>query len=303
MIGFSIMTRDLVKRRGRCRALDGFSISVPRGSIMGLVGENGAGKTTWMMTVAGFLNADAGEIDILGMGPFDASVHAGRVAILPQDSELPLELTLTGALYRFGRIQGLSDEEARKSAQEALSAVNLSDRANASVRTLSHGMRKRAMVAQCFIGNPDIVLLDEPLNGLDPVESARLRRFIKAQQGRRTIVVSSHHLEDVERLCTHVAIAHKGRLMKMDTMSAITHGSERIAYKLTSAPADFASLQSAVPSMELEWREKENLLVCVFSDAAGGIAEVNRKFLPLLLSQAGVISVMPGQSLEEALEL
>ncbi|MBO5940171.1 MAG: ABC transporter ATP-binding protein [Kiritimatiellae bacterium] len=303
MIGFSIMTRDLVKKRGRCRALDGFSVSVPRGSIMGLVGENGAGKTTWMMTVAGFLNADAGEIDILGMGPFDASVHAGRVAILPQDSELPLELTLMGALYRFGRIQGLSDKAAGKSAREALSAVNLSDRANASVRTLSHGMRKRAMVAQCFIGNPDIVLLDEPLNGLDPTESARLRRFIKSQQGLRTVIVSSHNLEDVERLCTHVAIAHKGRMVKMDTMSAYTRSSERVAYKLTSAPLDFAALQSAVPGMELEWRADEKLLICVFSDAAGGIAEVNRKFLPLLLSQSGVISVMPGQSLEEALEL
>ena len=89
MIGSAIVTRDIVKRRGKRRALDGLTLSVPRGSILGLVGENGAGKTTWMMTVAGFLRPDSGEIDILGMGPFDAERHAGRISILPQDSELP----------------------------------------------------------------------------------------------------------------------------------------------------------------------------------------------------------------------
>jgi ABC-type multidrug transport system ATPase subunit len=157
---------------------------------MGLVGENGAGKTTWMMTVAGFLSPDSGEIDLLGCGPFDAARHGGRISILPQDSELPLEMSPLDALYRFGRLQGLSSSQALKSAEEALAAVNLSERAKAPVRTLSHGMRKRAMVAQCFVGNPEVVLLDEPLNGLDPVEASRLRRFILSQRGLRTVVVS-----------------------------------------------------------------------------------------------------------------
>jgi ABC-type multidrug transport system ATPase subunit len=190
MIGSAIVTRELVKRRGKRRALDGLTLSVPRGSILGLVGENGAGKTTWMMTVAGFLRPDSGEIDLLGMGPFDAERHAGRISILPQDSELPLESTPKGALYRFGRLQGLSPDAARRSAHDALAAVNLLDRADAAVRTLSHGMRKRAMVAQCFVGNPEIVLLDEPLNGLDPVEADRLRRFIASQRG----LMSPHSL-------------------------------------------------------------------------------------------------------------
>ena len=90
MTGPAIVVRDLVKRRGKSRALDGFTLAVPRGSVLGLVGENGAGKTTFMMTVAGFLRPDSGEIDILGSGPFDAERHSGRVAILPQVSELPL---------------------------------------------------------------------------------------------------------------------------------------------------------------------------------------------------------------------
>jgi ABC-type multidrug transport system ATPase subunit len=300
MIGSAIVTRELVKRRGKHRALDGFTLSVPRGSILGLVGENGAGKTTWMMTVAGFLRPDAGEIDLLGLGPFDAGRHAGRISILPQDSELPLESTPMDALYRFGRLQGLSPNVARRSAHDALAAVNLLDRANATVRTLSHGMRKRAMVAQCFVGNPEIVLLDEPLNGLDPVEADRLRRFIASQQGRRTVVVSSHNLEDVERLCTHVAVVGKGRLARMDTVASITHGTDRIVYTLSSALADTASISAAVPGANLELRDGGRMIVCSFGSESGGIAEVNRLLLPALLAQTDIISVVPGQSLEEA---
>lgn len=300
MIGSAIVTRNIVKKRGRCRALDGLTLSVPRGSILGLVGENGAGKTTWMMTVAGFLSPDSGEIDILGGGPFDAERHSGRIAILPQDSELPLEMSPYDALYRFGRLQGLSAHAARRSAQGALAAVNLSDRAKAPVRTLSHGMRKRAMVAQCFIGNPDIVLLDEPLNGLDPVEADRLRRFILAQKGRRTVVVSSHNLEDVERLCTHVALIGRGRLTRMDTLASITHGTDRVAYALASRPADIDALVTAVPGGSLEWRDDGNILICSLGSFGGGVAEVNRVLLPAILAQTDVLSVTPGQSLEEA---
>ena len=300
MIGSVIVTRELVKRRGKRRALDGLSLSVPRGSILGLAGENGAGKTTWMMAVAGFLRPDSGEIDLLGMGPFDAERHAGRISILPQDSELPLESTPKGALYRFGRLQGLSPDAARRSAHDALAAVNLLDRADAAVRTLSHGMRKRAMVAQCFVGNPEIVLLDEPLNGLDPVEADRLRRFIASQRGRRTIVVSSHNLEDVERLCTHVAVVGSGRLVRMDTVAAITHGTDRIVYTLSSAPKDAAAISAVVSGADFEWRDGGRMLVCSFGSEMGGVAELNRILLPALLAQTDIISVMPGQSLEEA---
>jgi len=300
MIGFAIVTRNLVKRRGRQRALDGLSLSVPRGAVMGMVGANGAGKTTWMMTVAGFLRPDAGEIDLLGGGPFDAARHGGRVAILPQDSELPLEDTPAGALYRFGRLQGLTAAAARRSVRETLAAVNLVERAHSRMRTLSHGMRKRAMVAQCFVGRPEVVLLDEPLNGLDPMEADRLRRFILSQRGRQTIVVSSHNLEDIERLCTHVAFIEKGRVTRMDSVASITHAADRVAFTLTHEPDDIAALSAAVPGASFEWRAAERLLICTFDGETGDVASVNRRLLPALLSQTDVLAVASGLSLEEA---
>ena len=300
MIGFAVVTRNLVKRRGRHRALDGFSLSVPRGAVMGMVGANGAGKTTWMMTVAGFLRPDAGEIDLLGGGPFDGTLHGGRLAILPQDSELPLEDTPEGVLYRFGRLQGLTVAAARRSVREALDAVNLTDRARSRIRTLSHGMRKRAMVAQCFVGRPEVVLLDEPLNGLDPVEADRLRRFILGRRGRQTIVISSHNLEDIERLCTHVAFIEKGRMVRMDSIASITHATDRIAFTLAHEPGDIAALSAAVPGASFEWRATERLLICTFDGETGDVASVNRRLLPALLAQTDVLAVASGLSLEEA---
>ena len=300
MIGFAIVTRNLVKRRGRQRALDGLSLSVPRGAVMGMVGANGAGKTTWMMTVAGFLRPDAGEIDLLGGGPFDATRHGGRVAILPQDSELPGEDTPEGALYRFGRLQGLTAAAARRSVRETLEAVNLTERARSRMRTLSHGMRKRVMVAQCFVGRPEVVLLDEPLNGLDPMEADRLRRLILSQRGRQTIVISSHNLEDIERLCTHVAFIDKGRVTRMDSIASITHATDRIVFTLTREPGDMAALSAAVPGTSFEWRAAERVLVCTFDGETGDVASVNSKLLPALLVQTDVLAVASGLSLEEA---
>ena len=312
MIGAALATRDLVKRYGRRNALDGFSLTIPRGVLMGLVGQNGAGKTTWMMSVAGFLRPTAGEIDLLGKGPFDATVHAGRVSILPQDSELPLEATPADLLDRYGRLQGLSAAAARNSARDLLAAVNLGDRVGSRIRALSHGMRKRVMLAQCFLGEPELVLLDEPMNGLDPSEQDRMRRFLRARKGRQTIVISSHNLNDIELLCTHVAFVEKGRVARTSTVSSLTQAAGRVEYVLAEQPADWdallAELAAALPGARFTRSAGTDasvpaggaVLACAFDASAGGVADVNRKLLPVLLARAALHAVSPGQSLEQA---
>ena len=217
----TVSTVALVKRYGHRKALDGFSLDVPDGSILGLVGPNGAGKTTWMMSVAGLVRVDSGRIALLGSGPFDAAVHSGRLAILPQDSELPLEATVFGFLYGLARLQGMSAGKARAAVEDVLVAVNLTDRAKVSIRSLSHGMRKRLMAAQCFLGDPELILLDEPMNGLDPEETVRLRELILRKKGERTVVISSHNLADLERLCTHVAFVADGRVRRVATLAEL----------------------------------------------------------------------------------
>ena len=219
----AVSTKGLVKRYGRRRALDGFTLDVPAGCVLGLVGPNGAGKTTWMMAVAGLLRLDAGEIGLFGTGrAFGAAEHSGRLALPPQDSELPLESTAEGFLFGLARLQGLSPTAARASVDSVLEAVNLADRAKASVRSLSHGMRKRLMAAQCFLGEPELVLLDEPMNGLDPEEAARFRRLILSRAERSIVVISSHNLADLEKLCTHIAFVRDGKVAKVAPLKELT---------------------------------------------------------------------------------
>ena len=229
----ALSTKGLVKRYGKTRALDGFTLDVPAGAILGLVGPNGSGKTTWMMSVAGLLRLDAGEVSVLGGGAFDAAVHSGRLAILPQDSELPLEMTPEALFVAFARLQGLTAAAARAAAAETLEAVNLTDHARKPIRALSHGMRKRVMTGQCFLGQPELVLLDEPMNGLDPEEAERMRKLIlrgqsanrtTEQSNNRTVVISSHNLLDLERLCSHVAFVEKGRVIRFGTVAELTAG-------------------------------------------------------------------------------
>ena len=299
MIGVSLVTRELVKRYGRRKALDGFSLTVPLGAVLGLVGPNGAGKTTWMMTVAGFLRSDSGTIDLLGRGPFDAAVHSGRVSILPQDSALPLEARPEGLLYRYACMQGLAPADARDTARSMLAAVNLGDRARSTIRSLSHGMRMRVRLAQCFIGSPELILLDEPLNGLDPREADRMRQLILSRRGQQTVVISSHNLHDVETLCSHVAFVDKGRVVRIDTLAKLTHSSSSVSYTLASKPSDMPALEAALPGASFTWNETASTLACTFDESVGGIAAVNRILLPVLLAQTDVLSIASGRSLEQ----
>ena len=211
MIGVAIESRNLVKCYGKRRALDGFSLAIPRGCVLGLVGPNGAGKTTWMMSVARLVRYESGSI-----------AFTGTLGLLPQDSELPLEMSARSLLIGLAGLQGMAPPDAKAAADSVLEKVNLLDRADASVRSLSHGMRKRVMTAQCFLGDPDLVLLDEPMNGLDPVEAERLRKVILERKDRKTTVISSHNLLDLERLCTHIAFVDKGRVRRFGSLAELT---------------------------------------------------------------------------------
>ena len=174
--------------------------------------------------------------------------------------------------------------------------MNLKDKANASIRSLSHGMRKRVMVAQAFLGHPEVVMLDEPLSGLDPVEAERLRSFLLSLRGKTTLVISSHQLDDIEKLCTHVAFVADGKVERMETLRAITSDSGRIVYALKELPSDLAALEQECPGVRLQIGERA--LVAEFGEGLA-VETVNAALLPRLVP-FGVIAVTPGRSLEEA---
>ena len=295
----ALKTENLVKCYGSRRALNGLTLAIPRQSITGLVGSNGAGKTTLMLSVAGYLRPTSGSIDVLGNGPFDAELHGGRVSILPQDSELPLTSRALEVLVHYGRLQGLKTHVAQREARAMLEAVHLGDRIDSPMRTLSHGMRKRVMMAQCFIGYPELVLLDEPLSGLDPVEVAHMRAFIAAHKKKQAIVISSHNLHDIEQLCDQVAFIEQGKLVRFASLEELTGRSSVLVYQLSKAVADGTALQAGLPDdWEIRLNDAVLQLICRYPAAHYQPEAVNHLLLPRLLDQTGVVAVTQGHSLE-----
>lgn len=293
--------KSIVKTYGRRRALDGLDLTVPRGTIFGLVGSNGAGKTTALAVSVGLLRRDTGTVNLLGEGPFDARRHAGRVTLLPQDSRLPLHARTEDLLQFYGRLQGLSEGALRESIDEALEWVHLRDRRRSPVRTLSHGMMRRLTIAQAFLGRPELVLLDEPMSGLDPREAARIRAILKRRHDTQTVVISSHNLHELETLCDAAAFIEAGRLVRQDSMENLTRRSRRMTYYLDPAdrPLPMEELQKTLPKATWEQGNDGSELTVKFFDEATGAAEVNARVLEVLLRHGvGVIEIRRGSNLE-----
>jgi ABC-2 type transport system ATP-binding protein len=232
---------------GGRRALDEMSFEIPTGVICGFIGPNGAGKTTSFSVVSGYLPPDAGTVDILGEGGFDPWRLKGRLGVLPQDAELPGRHKPAELLVHLARLQGMTAREAEVDAGRTLALVKLEERVSDPIDALSHGMRRRVAVATALLGAPELVLLDEPTAGLDPVQALSLRDALSDMRGRTTLVVSSHNLLELERLCDHVVMVDRGRCVRQGTVSDVTGQTARISATLGPGVVDLAALQAAIP--------------------------------------------------------
>jgi ABC-2 type transport system ATP-binding protein len=289
--------RGVTKRYGRIVALDALDLSVPSGVICGFIGPNGAGKTTTFGIAGGMIKPDAGEVDILGRGPLDPLAHPGALTLLPQDCELSPHVTLRQLLTHYARLQGLGAGEAAREVDARLEEVVLSDRAGERIRTLSHGMRRRVAIAQALLGRPDLVLLDEPTSGLDPELVVRMREIFASHRGKRTLVVSSHNLLELEALCDHVIFIERGRCTRSGSMAEVTEQGLVMRYSVEAA-VDLAGLEAAHPELELTWEGKTLIVRGTGSWTAGNL---NRAVVPWLLStNAGLLEIRAGKSLEDA---
>lgn len=238
------------KRYGRRGpwALDGLTFEIPRGCIAGFVGHNGAGKTTAFSVVSGYLRPDEGEVDILGSGPFDPHRLKGVLGVLPQDAELPDRHTPRELLRHLGRLQGMSAAAAATETDRVLELVRLGDRLNHRISTLSHGMRRRVAVASALCGSPQLVLLDEPLAGLDPVQAHALRDALADLRGIQTLVVSSHNLAELERLCDWVVMLNQGKCVRQGTVAEVTGVGEVVHWELGGGEVPLDELARRLPA-------------------------------------------------------
>ncbi len=235
--------------RGK-KALAGLTCRFPSGSICGLVGPNGAGKTTAFSVVSGYLQPDAGSIDILGGGPFSSYRLKGRLGVLPQDAALSDRHTPRELLVHCGRLQGLGATASRDEAARILEVVRLGDRVDNRISTLSHGMRRRVAVASALMGSPELVLLDEPLAGLDPVQAHSLRDALKGLRGVQTLVISSHNLAELERMCDWVVMLANGHCVQEGTLADVTGQTQRVEWHV-NGDVPLERLRSALPGHTL----------------------------------------------------
>lgn len=192
-------------------ALTDVSFELNAGEPIGLVGPNGAGKTTLLNILAGFLHPTSGTVRVFGHPP-GATHLIGKISALPQDARLDPSFTLIEQLFFYARLQGFSSQQASLEASRVLEIFALKDAAHEKPLVLSHGMAKRAAIAQALIGKPALILLDEPTAGLDPVNARTVRSIIAEQSSETTFIISSHNLIELDRLCQEILLLENGVL-------------------------------------------------------------------------------------------
>ena len=220
------------------RALDGISLEVGRGSVFGLLGPNGAGKTTLVKILLGLVRKTRGQALIFGE-PAGRARSRDRVGYLPEAHRLPQYLTGRQILILFGMMCGRSRAELEERAPQLIEQVDMTRDADRKVREYSKGMQQRIGLAQALIHEPDIVFLDEPTDGVDPIGRAAIRNVVQELSDRGTTVfINSHLLMEVELICDHVVIMNRGRIVRQGSIDELTPRTGAVEFELAEVPAD-----------------------------------------------------------------
>ena len=218
----AIRAKGVVKRFGETTALAGVDLEI-RGGIVGLVGANGAGKSTFLRALLDLVTLDAGQLEVLGHPlPREAREARARLGFLPEEPKLFEALTGWEQLEFLAGLKGLDPTESAEQRKELLDLFDLTPRARQQIADYSLGMRKKIALCGALLGQPSLLLLDEPLNGLDTESMGRLRRYLEALAAAgTTIVLSSHVMAFIERICERVVILRKGQIVADGTPEVI----------------------------------------------------------------------------------
>jgi ABC-2 type transport system ATP-binding protein len=237
-----IDVRDLHKAYGSLAAVDGLSFEVRQGETFGLLGPNGAGKTTTMHLLVGVLRPDRGTIAIAGQGDPTKPQTREKIGLAPQAMSLYPDLTGEENLVFFARLHGLAGNALRDRVQGALDLAGLADRRKHRVRTYSGGMQRRLNLACALVHDPPVLLLDEPTVGVDPQSRNHLFDNIESLRDQgRTILYTTHYMEEAQRLCDRVAIMDHGKILALDSVPELIArygGPSLIEAELEAPPAD-----------------------------------------------------------------
>ncbi|MGB8197076.1 MAG: ABC transporter ATP-binding protein [Acidimicrobiales bacterium] len=236
---FAVETRGLTKRFGTSVAVNGVDLRVPRGCAFGYLGPNGAGKTTLIRVLLGLTHADAGTMSLLGLEvPRHRDVALSRVGAIVDEPRFHAHLT---GRQNLQILAAAREPAARERIGPSLERVGMSGRADDKVAKYSMGMRQRLGVAACLLGDPQLLILDEPMNGLDPGGMHDMREMIRSFVAEgRTVVLSSHLLDEVERTCDAVAIVDRGQIIRQGPITELLSGAD-VELQVECSTPDVAS--------------------------------------------------------------
>ena len=213
-----IEVKNLTKRYGNHTAVSDLSFSIKKGQIYGFLGPNGAGKSTTMNIMTGCLAASSGEVKIGGYDIFEESEKAKKlIGYLPEQPPLYLDRTPREYLTFVGMAKGIAKAELTKEIEHVMKITQIADVADRLIKNLSKGYKQRVGIAQAILGNPEIIILDEPTVGLDPIQIIEIRELIQKLGKEHTVILSSHILSEVQAVCQTIMIISKGKLVACDT--------------------------------------------------------------------------------------
>ncbi|HUF89736.1 MAG TPA: ATP-binding cassette domain-containing protein [Gemmatimonadota bacterium] len=264
----AIEIRGLRKEYGDTVAVDGLDLVVPRGSTYALLGPNGSGKTTTIRTLLRIQEPDAGEVRVLGEEPGPAV--RDRIGYLPEERGLYPRMKVHDVLTFLAELKGMPPKVSRPRIEAWLERVGLADRADDRVDALSKGMQQKLQFIAAVVHEPDLVILDEPFSGLDPLNQQALREIVaEIRSAERTILFSTHIIEHAERLCDHVCILSRGRAVVDGELGAVrrNHGGRHVGLTLDPwTPEAVTTVRTAPETARLH--EDGNRLELVLADGA-----------------------------------
>ena len=288
-----LQTEGLTKSYGNVKAVDHLSLEIHKGEVFGFLGPNGAGKTTSISMMCGLLKPDAGRVMIHGapITDGDADVRA-RVGVCPQEIVLWDRMTCIEQLQFMGEMYGMTGNAARQSGNQLLQEFDLVEKRRAQARTLSGGMRRRLNLAMSMVHDPDLVVLDEPEVGLDPQSRVKVREYIRSLAKEKTVILTTHNMDEADRVADRVAIIDHGKLLVLDTPEALKSGAGEgnvLEISLTDADVDGDRVRKAMV----------DLGEGVTADVVDGVLQLRAQnalaYLPKIMDNLAAIAVTSGE--------
>jgi len=219
-----IAVKSLCRNYGDFTAVVQVTFTIEKGEIVGLLGHNGAGKTTIMKMLTGYLEADSGSISILGHDPQDYAGQAKAcIGYLPENLPLYPEMMVADYLEYIAGLRGIDPGKQWAAVYKAMQQTDLHSKATAAISTLSRGYKQRVGVAQAILHQPKVLILDEPMNGLDPTQAMHMRELIKLCALDATVILSTHIMQEVEAVCDRVMILRNGQLVVDESLQGLGH--------------------------------------------------------------------------------